>query len=179
MIDNPEPDTIPGSTEIVPSAPAVLTAPVVDNQPKVAVESESSGSSDAIMLAGLVLPMGLLIVGLPIFGISMHIGSEQKENTLVTATSEIGQKFGTWSMENTESAAAMEGKELSYDQFTQKIHDGTERKDVVEESTIIYSAGDAGNYEICVIAATTGDNPEDIHIYSSETNMVADAKKCS
>lgn len=158
----------------------VQTGPVIIKDPQgVAVKPSASSSSDDIMIAGVLLPIVLLGIVGGGFGISHHIGSERKEEALNTAATEIGQAFGEWSTENAESAASMNNKELSYDQFTQKMSANTERDDVVERSNFMYSAGESGNYEICVITSNAGDRPDNIHIYSSETNMVAKANKCN
>ncbi|MBC9704787.1 MAG: hypothetical protein H9W81_07405 [Enterococcus sp.] len=132
------------------------------------------------MLAGIGMPIVMLAAIGASLGISADISSDRKEEALTTATSEIGQEFDRWLATNPDSIADMDHKELSYDQFTQKIHDTTDRKeDIVETSNITYLAGNDGEYEICVVTTSTGiTSPDHVHIYSSETNMVADAQKC-
>lgn len=167
---SPEPDTI----EI--NEPKALAVSEKHKEVAPTTPPVYSSSGDSIML-GLGVTIGLMIVAGSGFGISTHLGSENREKALTSAAAEIGQEFGEWSAGNTDLIAGIEGRELSYDQFTQKIGNNIERKSVVEEATYTYSAGDNGTYEICV-TSTTARTP-DFYIYSSETNMVASTQKCN
>lgn len=149
-------------------------------KPAETITSAGAGQSSGMGL-GILLTMGMMVFAGGTFVYTQNAASTTRTEALTSATAEIGEAFGAWSVTNPESAQNIERKELSYDQFTQKIQDNTERDNsIVKRSSIMYVPFDDGNYEICVISEGIGmDNPSNYHIYSSETEMVAVAKQCS